>query len=395
MAAPFMNNSAATGASARGAGTISDSFADLEDPRMERTKHHKLLDIIVLSICAVIAGADGWTSIEAFGKAKLAWLQTFLELPGGIPSHDTLGRVFARLDPEAFQRSFLRWVQTVSEVNDGQVIAIDGKCLRRSHAQGVGKEAIHMISAWATQNHLVLGQRKVDTKSNEITAIPELLKVLALSGCIVTIDAMGCQKAIAKQIRDQGADYVLALKDNQPHLHEDVQSLFTWADNIKFANLQYAHTRTVHKGHGRRETRECWVLADAECLPMIAGAAAWSDLRAFVRVEARRQVGDSVTCETRYYVSSLAADTPDLATTALNAVRSHWGIENQLHWVLDIAFREDDSRIRQGYAAENMAVLRHMALNLLKQEKSQKVGVKNKRLIAAWNNDYLLKVLSI
>ena len=375
--------------------TIADCFADLEDPRVERTKRHLLTDIITLAICGVICGADGWTEIEKYGKAKLSWLQTFLELPEGIPSHDTLGRVFARLDPEVFQTCFLRWVQTVNAITAGQVIAIDGKCLRCSHNKSLGKEAIHMVSAWATTNHLVLGQRRVDTKSNEITAIPALLQLLEVSGCIVTIDAMGCQKAIAEQITDQHGHYILALKDNQPHLHEDVQSLFTWADNLGFAEIVHDTDEQVSKGHGRLELRQCWTISDPECLAMVAAAAEWQDLRTFIRVRAERRCGAESSNETRYYLSSLPADTAQLAHTALQAIRSHWGIENELHWVLDIAFREDESRIRQGFATENMAVLRHMALNLLKQEQSHRLGVKGKRLLAGWDNDYLLKVLSL
>ena len=357
---------------------------------MDRTKAHDLLDIIIIAICAVICGADGWVGIERFGNAKLAWLETFLELPHGIPSHDTLGRVFARVDPEALQRCFLAWVQAVQELTEGQVIAIDGKCLRRSYDTWSNKAAIHMVSAWAS--HGYVGQRKVASKSNEITAIPALLALLEISGCIVTIDALGCQKDIAEHIVDQEAAYVLALKDNQPHLHEDVQSLFYWADNVEFVDIRHDTYREVDAGHGRIETRECGTISDSECLALLAAHWEWQDLRTVIRVRARRRIGEEVSTEERYYISSLGADTPDLAQTAAQAVRSHGGVENELHWVLDVGFREDDSRIRQGYAAENMAVLRHIALNLLQQETSRKVGIRNKRLEAGWNNEYLEKV---
>ena len=381
--------------SSAAAATIMEHFADIEDPRVDHTKDHDLLDIIIIAICAVICGADGWVGIERFGNAKLVWLETFLDLPHGIPSHDTFGRVFARVDPEALQRSFLAWMQAVQELTEGQVIAIDGKCLRRSFDTWTGKAAIHMVSAWASENHVVLGQRKVASKSNEITAIPALLELLAISGCIVTIDAMGCQKDIAEQIVDQDADYVLALKDNQPHLHEDVQKLFYWAANVEFEDIRHDRYREVDAGHGRIETRECWTISDPDCLAMLAKHREWQNLRTVIRVRAQRRVGEEVSTEERYYISSLAADTPDLAKTAAHAVRSHWGVENELHWVLDVRFREDDSRIRQGHAAENMAVLRHIALNLLKQETSRKVGIKNKRLEAGWNHEYLEKVLSV
>lgn len=249
--------------------TITEHFAEVEDPRIDRTKDHELLDILVIAICGVICGADGWVGIEAFGNAKLDWLETFLDLPNGIPSHDTFGRVFGRLDPESLQRCFIKWVQTVQEVTNGQVIAIDGKCLRLSFDTWSAKSAIHMVSAWASENHIVLGQHKVDAKSNEITAIPALLELLEISNCIVTIEAMGCQKDIAEEIVDQGADYVLAVKGNQPHLYEDIQKLFLWADNIEFADIPHDTYREVDKGHGRIEIRECWTISDPDCLAML------------------------------------------------------------------------------------------------------------------------------
>jgi predicted transposase YbfD/YdcC len=369
-------------------------FSGLTDPRVERTRDHKLLDIVIIAVCGAICGADGWVEIEAFGEAKLAWLQTFLELPNGIPSHDTFGRVFARLEPDEFEAAFVRWVQALGELTSGQIIAVDGKRLRRSHDRSLGKNAIHMVSAWASENHLVLGQRKVAEKSNEITAIPALLRVLALDGCLVTLDAMGCQRDIAAQIVAQGGDYVLALKGNQTHLQEDVQALFEWAEHGGGQGVPLATAQTVTKGHGRVETRTCTTLADPTCLPMLPDFRHWRNLRSLIRVDARRQIGDATSAETRYYLSSLASDTPQLAQVALEAVQSHWGIENQVHWVLDIAFREDDSRIRQGHAPENFAIVRHMALNLLRQETTTKIGIKAKRLKAGWSEDYLLKVLA-
>mgnify|MGYP006292119217 FL=1 len=377
------------------AATITDYFAEVEDPRIDRTKDHELLDILVIAICGVICGGDGWAGIETFGNAKLDWLETFLDLPNGIPSHDTFGRVFARLDPESLQRCFIKWVKAVQEVTDGQVIAIDGKCLRHSFDTWTAKSAIHMVSAWASQNHMVLGQRKVDDKSNEITAIPALLELLEISNCIVTIDAIGCQKDIAENIVDQGAEYMLAVKANQPHLYEDIQKLFLWADNIEFAHISHDIYREVDKGHGRIEIRECWTISDPDYLAMIANHTEWKGLQTVIRVRAKRLMDIETKEETRYYISTLSEETPQLAQKAARAVRGHWSIENELHWVLDIAFQEDDSRIRQGHAAENMAVLRHIALNLLKRETSHQIGIKNKRLTAGWNNEYLEKVLSI
>jgi len=369
--------------------TIEQHFGDLTDPRIDRTKLHKLLDILVIAICAVIAGADNWEDIAEFGQAKLDWFKTFLELPNGIPSHDTFNRVFARLDPQEFRHGFMSWISAVSEVIEGQVVAIDGKVLRRSHDRGIGQAAIDMVSAWACANRLVLGQMKVDDKSNEITAIPQLLQALEVSGCIVTIDAIGCQTEIAEAIIAQQADYVLSLKENQGRLFEDVQLLFDDLEKSQYQAYAFDYHKTVNKNHGRLEIRECWTISDVEILHHLRGFENWKNLSTVSRIRAQRQIGEEKSCEDRYHIASIIG-----AKRVLGAVRSHWGIENELHWTLDIAFDEDRCRVRKDNGPENFAILRHIALNLLKQEQTCKRGIKGKRLLAAWKEDYLLKVLA-
>lgn len=367
--------------------SIAKHFGQVADPRIERSKAHLLIDILTIAILAVICGADGWVGMESYGKAKEAWLKTFLELPNGIPSHDTFARVFARLDPEQLQSAFLSWVRSVRDMSEGEVIAIDGKRVRRSYDEGKGQGAIHMVSAWASQNRLVLGQFKVDDKSNEITAIPELLKVLDLEGCIVTIDAMGTQKTIAQQIVTQGGDYVLALKGNQGGLYEDVQQLFDWAQQQAFEHIDHDFYETLDANHGRIEKRRCWSLGQVEGL---VNNKQWPQLTSVAMVEAIREEKGKTSRAVRFYISSLAPDAQKLTT----AIRAHWSVENPLHWVLDVAFKEDDCRIRTGHAPENLVLLRHLAVSALNQETSAKLGIKNKRLRAGWDNDYLFKVLA-
>ena len=367
--------------------SIADHFVDIDDPRMDRSKDHLLIDILTIAILAVICGADGWVGIETYGKAKYDWLKTVLALPQGIPSHDTFGRVFARLDPKQLQRSFLRWVRSVSRLTEGEVIAIDGKTARRSYDQGNSKGAIHMVSAWASQNRLVLAQRKVDEQSNEITAIPEVLRVLDLHGCIVTIDAMGTQKSIAERIVTQGGDYILALKGNQGNLFKAVQQRFEAAAAQSLHTIDDDVYDTTEAGHGRLETRRCRCLGSVEDL---IDTEKWPQLTSIAMIESIRTCQDETSRKVRYYISSLAPDAKRLATS----IRTHWSVENPLHWVLDVAFREDDCRIRTGHAPENFTLLRHLALSALNQEKTAKIGMKNKRLRAGWDDEYLLKVLA-
>jgi predicted transposase YbfD/YdcC len=370
--------------------TIQQHFGTIPEPRLERTRLYELMEILVIAICAVICGADSWEDIEDFGHAKEAWLRTILKLPNGIPSHDTFRRVFGLIDAEAFQRSFVSWVQAVTQLISGQVIAIDGKKPRGSRDRGIGRGAIDMVSAWASANQLVLGQVKVDDKSNEIKAIPELLRMLAIRGCIVTVDSMGCQVEVAQTCVDQEADYVLALKENQPHLYEDVTRLFADLEASQMQAYPYDYAESFDNTHGRAEKRQCWTIADTSVVQQLRGANRWPRLRCVVRVRREYLDGQEKKREDRYFLSTLQGQAKQL----LWAVRSHWSVENNLHWVLDIAFREDDSRVRKDNGPQNFTVLRHIALNLLKQEKTSKRSIKGKRLQAAWNTEYLQLVLA-
>ena len=342
-------------------GSLLRHFETLEDPRTAYLVEHPLIDIVALTICAVICGAETWEDIEAYGHSKLDWLQTFLRLPSGIPSHDTIARVFALLEPTQLQECFVSWVRSIAELSLGEVVSLDGclgerslapqsdagshrKSARHSYDKGAGKGAIHMVSAWANENQLVLGQVKVADKSNEITAIPKLLNLLDVSGCIVTIDAMGAQTEIAEQIIDQGADYVLSLKGNQGNLHKDVEQLFDWARKTDFKDIEHEAYQTIDKGHGRIEVRRYWLLDKVEHLE---NAQRWKGLKRVGMIESERCIeGQPTTRERRYYLVSLDGGVERFAY----ASRAHWGIENKLHWSLDVVFHEDDSRIRKGHA---------------------------------------------
>jgi predicted transposase YbfD/YdcC len=362
-------------------------FQQVEDPRVDRTKAHSLYNILVITLCAVLCGADTWTDIALFGQAKRAWLETFLSLPNGIPSHDTFGRVFSRLDPQQLEACFVAFTRRLAEATGGNVLAIDGKTLRRSFDKAGKKSAIHMVSAWCESNRMVLGQLATDAKSNEITAIPKLLALLDLTDTVVTIDAMGCQKKIAKQIVDQEGHYVLQAKDNQPDLHDTVAETMDELIDGHIPHVPVAHYETVDGGHGRVERRQIWT---TEWIDWYSGKSAWAGLKTFICVERERQIGDSISRERSYYISDLVGVPPE---RMLGYIRGHWGIENRLHWCLDVAFREDESRQRIGHSAENASRIRRLALNLLRNEKTCKNGINAKRLKAALDPDYLLKVI--
>jgi len=370
-------------------------FQDLPDPRVDRTKNHKLIDILVISICTLLCCGESFNDMEEFGNAKHDWLKSFLELPNGIPAHDTFNRVFAALDPQRFLDCFLRWTQSLRTAVAGEIVAMDGKALRRALDQG--QALPYVVSAWAVENGLVLGQLKVADKSNEITAVPELLRALELRGCIVTTDAMGCQKKIAKQIIDSGADYVLALKGNHETVHEEVKTYLDDAIRQQAADRsarrrsktsELVYMETVEKDHGRLETRRYW---QSENIEWFADLTKWEGLRSVGVVEAVRAIKGQTSTERRYYLSSLSCG----ITRFAKAVRGHWGVENQVHWHMDVSFGEDQSRARTGHAAENLATLRRLALNLLKRETTKKRGIRGKQRCAGWDHRYLLHLLSI
>lgn len=372
-------------------------FSSMRDPRVNRRKEHELIDLLVIALCCLLCGGETFNDMEDFGKAKYDWFKSFLNLRNGIPSHDTFNRVFAALDPEEFLDCFLRWTQSLRAAVHQEIVALDGKALRR--ALDRGQSVKYVVSAWAESNGLVLGQLKVADKSNEITAVPELLRVLELSGCIVTTDAMGCQKKIAREIIEADADYVLALKGNQETVHEEVQSFLDAAllekqtprpkgAALSPAAQNLAQLETVEKDHGRLEIRRYY---QSDRLGWFADRHLWEGLQSVGMVESVRTVGGQTTIERRYYLSSL----PLGIETFARAVRSHWGVENKVHWLMDVCFREDHSRARAGYAAENLATLRRLALNLLRQEKTKKRGIKGKQLNAGWDHAYLLRLLGI
>jgi predicted transposase YbfD/YdcC len=366
--------------------SIIEYFERVPDPRVNRTRKHPLSSVLVLSLLAIICGADSFVAIELYGECQQEFLKEFLDLPNGIPSHDTIGRIFSILGPTALEEAFRAWVGSLAEATQGEVVAIDGKTLRRSFRHAGDKAFVHMVSAWATANRVVLGQIKTEEKSNEITAIPRLLELLRIKGATVTIDAMGCQKEIAQKIVGAEADYMLAVKENQLTLHSDITALFNRAakDPRVLDNLDF--TEETSKGHGRVEVRRCWT---SSALDGLSQRKQWANLACAVLVEVDRTVDGKTSTEQRYYISSKKRLR---AKTALSTIRRHWGIENELHWVLDVAFREDDCRIRAGHAAENFAVMRHITLNLLKKADC-KVGIKNRRLRAALDRKFLMQLL--
>lgn len=363
-------------------------FGQIPDPPVERTRIHQLLDIIAIALFAVLSGADSWVAIATYGNAKRSWLESFLSLPNGIPSHDTFARVFARLDPEAFEASFQHWVKALVSTLEAQLIAIDGKTVKGSYDREGGIKALQLVSAWASEHRVVLGQCTVASKSNEITAIPVLLEQLALVGCIVSIDAMGTQSAIAKQITQQQADYILALKGNHPTLLEQAQTRFEKVQSRQGEDTEHTQYQETEAGHHRIESRTIWQIPATQVFST-AQLNHWAGLQSLVVVHSGRRLWNIDTSETRYFLSSLSTD----AQTFARYIRAHWGVENQLHWCLDVVFKEDASRIRKDHAPRNMSVLRRLALNLLRQEPS-KGSLVMKRYRAGLDDQFMLQILS-
>jgi predicted transposase YbfD/YdcC len=370
----------------QGPPSIAFHFAHVHDPRIDRGKRHVLIDVMTIAILAVICGADSWVGVVQFGKAKETWLKAFLALPNGIPSHDTFGRVFSLLDPEQFAKGFMDWIATLRTFLPFEVIAVDGKTVRGSFDKASGVSAIHMVSAWACRNGILLGQRKIDAKSNEITAIPKLLELLDLHGATVTIDAMGCQRDIAEQIVAQGGDYALALKGNQPSINDEIQMLVGNATAEVLEMKAASSAETVDGDHGRIETRKYWVMDD---LSSLSSTMTWPGIQAVGIADRTRDINGKIENERAFYLLSEAMPADRFGWT----VRSHWGVENNLHWSLDVSFSEDKSRVRKDNAAENFATVRRLALTLLKAAPS-KVGIANRRLRAGWDNDFLLEVVA-
>lgn len=361
-------------------------FSALADPRSPQGRRHELVDVMVIAVCAVVCGSRGWTDIEFFGEVRKEWFATFLKLPHGIPSRDTFARIFSVLDAEAFGRCFSNWAQALNRALGGNHIAIDGKTLRRSFDKAAKKSAIHLVSAWAVDNQLVLGQVKVDSKSNEITAIPKLLEMLNLKGSTVTIDAMGCQTDIAKGVVDKGGDYIFSLKGNHAQIHNQVRDFFTQAKATAYREIEHDAWEVTEKGHGRIEER-MYVLSSE--VDEIEGKGNWMNLQTIGLVDAKRTIGENTTQEDRYFLSSLKQD----AEVFSKAVRGHWGIENTLHWCLDVTMNEDQSRIRIENCAENFALLRKIALNLLRKDNNKKLSLPRKQMLASMDTNYLLNVL--
>lgn len=363
-------------------------FEHLEDPRVERTQRHSLMTIVTISIFAVLCGADGFVAIETYGKAKQSWLERFLDLPNGIPSHDTFGRVLGMIEPEQLHESFLAWVSSITQTLGIEMIHIDGKTSIGSYDRCRQLKALHSVSAWSSEHGLVLAGQKVNSKSNEITAVPLLLQLLDLKGVVVTLDAMGTQIKIARQIQQGEGDYVLALKGNQGKLSQQVEDWFELACAQNWSGIEYSYDQTISSGHHRIETRQVWAVPVCQ-LPPLHRQSQWSGLTTVVMVKSRRQLWNQTTTQVRFYISSLEADAP----RHNRVIRSHWSIETRLHWVLDVTFNEDASRVRQGHAAENMGLLRRLSLNLLKREPSR-LSLKMKRYQAGMDNNFLIKILS-